>query len=175
MGGIARIRGAFEMLNAVEKTTCRLLLAGNFEAGLEQELMKMPGWPQVEPLGFVDRTGVQATMARSIAGMVLFYPEPNHINAQPNKMFEYMSAGIPVIASNFPLWKEIIEGSECGICVDPLDPEEIARAIQFIVEHSAEAKQMGKNGRKAVEQTFNWEKEEKKLIKVYELLSQSLH
>jgi glycosyltransferase involved in cell wall biosynthesis len=86
-----------------------------------------------------------------------------------------MSAGIPVIASNFPLWKEIIEGSECGICVDPLDPEEIAGAIQFIVEHSAEAKQMGKNGRKAVEQTFNWEKEEKKLIKVYELLSQNLH
>jgi len=175
VGGIARIRGAVEMLDAIGKTGYRLLLAGNLEVGLEQELMRMPGWPQVESLGFVDRKEVRATMARSIAGMVLFYPEPNHIDAQPNKMFEYMSAGIPVIASNFPLWREIIEGAKCGICVDPLDAEQIAGAIQFIGEHSAEAERMGKNGRKAIEQTFNWDNEEKKLIKVYEQITQSLH
>ena len=167
VGGIAGIRGAFEMVEAVGKTKYRLLLAGNIETDIEKGLKQMPGWRQVDALGFVDREDVRATMARSMAGMVLFHPEPNHIDAQPNKMFEYMSAGIPVIASNFPLWREIIEGAKCGICVDPLNPEEIAEAIQFIVEHPAEAEQMGKNGRRAVEERYNWGMEEKKLIGLY--------
>ena len=167
VGGIAGIRGAFEMVEAVGKTKYRLLLAGNIETDIEKGLKQMPGWRQVDALGFVDREDVRATMARSMGGLVLFHPEPNHIDAQPNKMFEYMSAGIPVIASNFPLWREIIEGAKCGICVDPLNPEEIAEAIQFIVEHPAEAEQMGKNGRRAVEERYNWGMEEKKLIGLY--------
>jgi glycosyltransferase involved in cell wall biosynthesis len=128
----------------------------------------MPGWQHVEALGFVDRKVVMATAARSMGGLVLLHPTINYIDALPIKMFEYMSAKIPVIASNFPLWKEIVEGAECGICVDPLNPEEIAEAIQFIVEHSAEAEQMGKNGRKAVEERYNWCMEEKKLLLLYE-------
>ena len=167
VGGIAGIRGAFEMVEAIGKTKYRLLLAGDFEPGLENKLKQTPGWRQVEALGFVDREGVRTMMARSMAGMVLFHPEPNHIDAQPNKMFEYMSAGIPVIASNFPLWREIIEGAECGICVDPLNTEEIAGAIRFIVEHPVEAEQMGKNGRRAVEERYNWGMEEKKLLGIY--------
>jgi glycosyltransferase involved in cell wall biosynthesis len=166
-GGIAQIRGAFEMVEAIGKTKYRLLYAGNIESGIETSLKEMPGWCQVEALGFVDRDGVRTTMARAMSGLVLFHPEPNHIDAQPNKMFEYMSAGIPVIASNFLLWKEIIEGAECGICVDPLDPEEIAGAIRWIIEHPAEAEQMGKNGRRAVEYRYNWGNEEKKLLELY--------
>ncbi len=168
VGGISGIRGAFEMVEAIGKTKCRLLLACDFEPVLEGQLKRLFGWRHVDALGFVDREGVSATMARSIAGMVLFHPEPNHVAAQPNKMFEYMSAGIPVIASNFALWKEIVEGAECGICVDPLDPEEIAKAIQFLVEHPVEAEQMGKNGRRAVQERYNWDKEEKKLLGLYE-------
>jgi hypothetical protein len=167
VGGIARIRGAFEMLDAVGKTEYRLLLAGNLETGLEQELRRMPGWSQVEPLGFIDRTGVRAVMVRSMAGLVLLYPVINYWDALPVKMFEYMSAGIPVIASNFPLWKEIVEGSECGMCVDPLNPKEIAWAIRWIIEHPADAMRMGENGRKAIQERFNWEKEAQKLLMLY--------
>jgi len=172
VGGIARIRGAFEMVDAIGKTKYRLLLAGNIESDIETSLKQMPGWRQVEALGFVDRDGVRTTMTCSMAGLVLFHPEPNHIDAQPNKMFEYMSAGIPVIVSNFPLWKEIVKGAECGIWVDPLNPEEIAEAIQFIVEHPEEAEQMGKNGRRAVKEKYNWGVEEKKLLEFYKKVLQ---
>ncbi len=78
-----------------------------------------------------------------------------------------MSARLPVIASNFPLWREIIEGNKCGLCVDPLNPEEIAAAITWIVEHPAEAEVMGKNGRKAVEERYNWNTEGEKLLALY--------
>lgn len=167
IGGITGIRGAFEMVEAIGKTGYRLILAGDFEPGLEDRLKRLLGWRDVETLGFIDREGVKVTITRSMVGLVLLHPEPNYINAQPIKMFEYMAAGIPVIASNFSLWKEIVEGAECGICVDPLNPEEIAEAIQFVVEHPAEAEQMGKNGLKAVEKYYNWEFEEKKLLRLY--------
>ena len=81
-----------------------------------------------------------------------------------------MAMGLPVIASNFPLYREIAEGAKCGICVDPLNPEEIAGAIRCIIEHPAEAEQMGKNGRKVVEERYNWGMEEKKLLYLYQEL-----
>ena len=102
-----------------------------------------------------------------MAGVVLYHPELNHINAQPNKMFEYMAAGIPVIASDFPLWKEILEGARCGVCVDPLDPDQIADAIRWIVDHPEQAEQMGKNGRKAIIERYNWKREEDTLLGLY--------
>jgi hypothetical protein len=129
--------------------------------------LKIPGWPQVETLGFVDRSGVLAVITRSMAGLVLLYPVINYLDALPVKMFEYMSAGIPVVASNFPLWKEILGGAEYGICLDPLNPEEIARATRWITINLSEAKRMGETGRRAVEEKYNWDKESEKLPSLY--------
>ena len=171
VGGIARIRGAIEMVEAIGKTSYGLLLAGGIETILEQKLMKLSGWSQVETFGFINRTGVRAVMARSMAGLVLLYPVINYRDALPVKMFEYMSAGIPVIASSFPLWIKILNENDCGICVDPLNVDEIADAIRWIVDHPLEAKRMGENGRRAVTEKYNWEIEERKILKLYSLLS----
>ena len=80
------------------------------------------------------------------------------------------TASLPVVASNFPLWKEIVEGNRCGITVDPLDPKAIAQAIEYLFTHSEEARQMGENGRRAVEEQYNWDREGAKLLKLYEEL-----
>jgi glycosyltransferase involved in cell wall biosynthesis len=103
-------------------------------------------------------------------GLALLHPIPNYIESYPTKMFEYMMLGLPVVVSAFPLYQKIVEGSRCGICVDPLNPEEVAEAIQFIIDHPSEAEQMGKNGRKAVEGKYNWGMEEKKLLYLYQEL-----
>lgn len=168
VGGINRIRGIFEIIEAMKLVDARFLLAGTFSDAAEYEKAhRHPGWQKVNELGQVDRKGVKCVLSRSLAGLVVFHPAPNHINAKPNKMFEYMSAGLPVIASDFPLWREIVEGSRCGICVDPLDPDDIAGAINWIIDHPDEAKKMGDNGRKAVEKKYNWELEEEKLLSLY--------
>src|SRR5690606_21589492 len=117
------------------------------EMDVQAAIRAAPGWKKVEALGFLDRSQVAKVLARSVAGLVTFLPAPNHIDAQPNKMFEYMSAGVPVIASDFPLWREIIEGNGCGICVDPLRPREIAQAIDYLIANPEEARRMGNNGR----------------------------
>jgi len=168
IGGISSIRGIKEVCAAMGKvkSKVRLNLAGLFsEPRVEQEVRAMAGWERVNHLGFLDRAGVRSVLGRSLAGLVTFHPLPNHLDAQPNKMFEYMSAGIPVIASDFPLWREIISKNNCGLLVNPLDSGAIAKAIDCLVKNPTEAERMGKNGRNAVETRYNWEHEEKKLIK----------
>lgn len=174
VGGIGKIRGILQVVQAMGlvKSGVRLKLAGLFgEEITEQAALADAGWRQVDDLGFVDREGVRDLLAGSVAGLVTFLPSPNHIDAQPNKMFEYMSAGVPVIASNFPLWKQIIEGNQCGICVDPLDPKAIAGAIDYLVLHPEEAERMGRNGQRAVQEKYNWGIEEKKLLDFYASLA----
>jgi len=104
------------------------------------------------------------------AGLAILFPSPNFIESYPTKLFEYMILGLPVIASDFPLWKEIIEGNQCGICVNPLNPKEIAKAIDYLISNPDEATEMGKRGRKAVEEKYNWETEEAKLLALYNQL-----
>jgi glycosyltransferase involved in cell wall biosynthesis len=171
VGGITKVRGIFEVTQAfgVVRSEVRLKLLGEFgEDDLQSKLRALPGWSRVDVLGFADRRGVREILGRSMAGLVTFLPAPNHIDAQPNKMFEYMSAGIPVIASDFPLWREIICGDDCGLLVNPLDPAQIAAAIDHIVTRPDDAERMGRNGRRAVLDRYNWLTEEAKLLSFYE-------
>ncbi len=100
--------------------------------------------------------------------MVILEATPSYIVSLPVKMFEYMAAGLPVVASDFPLWKSIIEENNCGICVDQTNPEEIREKIlQLISSTDEKLIEMGKNGRKAVEVKYNWQTQEEKLINFY--------
>src|SRR5690606_27542083 len=111
-------------------------LAGTFaDERLKVAIAGAPGSNKVQFLGFLPRDGVARVLNQSIAGLVTLHPTPAYLNSLPIKMFEYMSAGLPVIASNFPLWREIVESNDCGICVDPLDSEQIAAAIDFLAEN----------------------------------------
>ena len=171
VGGIAKIRGIAEVCQAMGlvQTNARLNLCGGFsEPSVEQSVKGMPGWKRVNEFGFVDRSGVRDVLSRSVGGVVTLHPVINYIDALPIKMFEYMSARIPVIASDFPLWREIIQGNDCGLLVDPLDPAAIANAIDYLVLNPEEAQRMGANGRKAVNERYNWTIEEQKLFAFYD-------
>lgn len=173
VGDIGRLRGITEMVQAMNlvQSGVRLNLCGRFsEPAVEQACKAMPGWLAVNEQGFVDRSGVRKVLGKSVAGLVALHPVINYLDALPIKMFEYMAAGIPVIASDFPLWREIVLGNQCGLCVDPMDPASIAKAIDYMVWHFDEARQMGENGRRAVLERYNWSTEEKKLLCYYENL-----
>lgn len=175
VGGISAIRGVREVVEALSRIPAnynvRLALAGIFERPeFEAELREMPGWEHVDFHGWLAREDMGRILDSTRMGVVMFHPEPNNREAQPNKLFEYMSVGIPLLASNFPLWEEIIHGSSCGLTVDPLDVDAIAEAIEWLLSHPDEAEKMGRRGRRAVEERYNWATEGEKLVKMYNRL-----
>jgi glycosyltransferase involved in cell wall biosynthesis len=175
-GGLSTIRGIGEMVRACEllQTPVRLQLAGAFsEPALAARMHAQPGWRRIDALGQLGRADIAALLGASRAGLVTLHPTLNHLDALPVKMFEYMAAGIPVIASDFPRWREIVEGADgkpCGLCVDPCDPPAIAAAIDYLAGHPDIARRMGDNGRTAVRARYNWRSESTKLIDFYDHL-----
>jgi len=168
IGGITKIRGIIELIKALEYTDTILHLAGNFESEeLESEVKSLPGWHKVKYYGFVGRDKVKDILNTVKIGMVTLHPTSNYIDSQPIKLFEYMSAGIPVICSNFLLWREIVEKNNCGICVAPLNPKEISNAINYLFNNDNTARIIGENGRKLVLEKYNWEKESEKILNIY--------
>jgi len=175
VGCIALERGVVEMVRAMEyvpqELGAALELAGAFSPPGHREFVQdKSGWRHVREHGVVSRVEVARLLSRVRAGLVLFHPEPNHVQSQPNKLFEYMSAGIPVIASDFPLWREIVEQANCGLLVDPLNPRAIARAIEYVLTHPGEAEAMGRRGRETAAKQYTWDSESEKLIRLYNQL-----
>lgn len=169
IGVISHIRGAEQVLEAANEINGVIEFAGR--VGSDDLMEKLHNTKNVRYHGMLNRVEVKNLLKRSVAGIVTFLPEPNHTHSQPNKMFEYMSAGIPVICSNFPLWQKVVEKNKCGICVDPSDPRAIANAINYLLNHRDEASAMGRNGQLAIKAEYNWEAESRHLASIYEKLS----
>lgn len=170
-GGISKQRGIVEILKAIENSEINLLLAGEFlDPSLESELKALKGWENVNYLGFLKRNEISSLYEKANVGMVTLHPTLNYKDSLPVKMFEYMAAGIPIIASDFQKWKEIIINHNCGITVNPNDPNEIKKAIDYLISNPLKAKKMGENGIKAVKEIYNWSIEEKKLLDLYRIL-----
>lgn len=169
VGGISNNRGIRQIAASAKKSNLKLNLCGKFESvELENEIVN--SYENISYLGFLDRDGISNILHNSTIGFVTLLPTPNHLNSYPIKMFEYMAAGIPVIASNFKLWSEIIEEIRCGLCVDPNNVDEISKAIKYIMDNPEEARTMGENGRKAVLDKYNWCTQEEILLQLYEIL-----
>jgi glycosyltransferase involved in cell wall biosynthesis len=80
------------------------LAAADFPENLYREVSQYPGWARVQYLGLLSREGLARLLGHVRAGLVVLYPEPKYVRGMPIKLFEYMSAGIPAIASDFPLF-----------------------------------------------------------------------
>ncbi|MFT7405569.1 glycosyltransferase family 4 protein [Zhongshania sp.] len=173
VGAISETRGILEIVDAMDlcRSNVYLLLGGKFGvANLKDKVSRRKGWSKVDYLGYLSRDEVDAVLSRSVAGLVTLYPTASYVEALPVKMFEYMNAGIPVISSDFKILTEIVKNVGCGLCVNPKDPIEIAKAIDCLVENSVEAKEMGLRGKGAIDEVYNWDNEENKLIEFYDSL-----
>jgi glycosyltransferase involved in cell wall biosynthesis len=172
VGKLEGVRGAREMVAAMahvpQSADAQLALAGIFEPKtLQSELRATAGWERVQPMGWLTRPEIGTLLGRARVGLVLLHPVDNYLDAQPNKLFEYMAAGIPVVASDFPGWRRLIEECCCGILVDPLSPVEIADAIAWLLARPEEAAAMGRRGQAAVRERFSWDVEAGTLLALY--------
>ncbi|MCQ1535190.1 glycosyltransferase family 4 protein [Methanosarcina sp. KYL-1] len=180
VGGLTKIRGTLESIIAFEKAIekipdAKLIFIGGFiHPEYEKEVMDYYHIHKLEEkvifVGNVPHNEVSKYMEKASVAIGLLQPNPRYELAIPVKLFEYMAAGKAVIMSNFRYNSDLIKEVKCGITVDPTDTQEIADAMTWLLEHTEEAKQMGQNGRQAVEKKYSWENMEKTLLLLYEKL-----
>jgi glycosyltransferase involved in cell wall biosynthesis len=173
-GGWTEHRGVYQLVQAMQhvKTpgACLIVLGKCVSPALQRRAQSLPGYARVDYRGTVPFEQVYLHMRRAAIGLVCNQPQHDYEMSQPNKLFEYMSAGSPVIASHFPLWKEVVEGNNCGLTVDPTQPEAIAYTIDYLLARPERREKMGRNGLKAIQTTYSWQAEAKKLVILYEEL-----
>jgi len=175
VGGISKERGFYEMLHAAEMAHVPLVCVGDFtdeknRSEIIQYLREHPS-KNISFTGRLSHPDTLKHIAQSMAGMCILHPTPRFIDAVPIKLFEYMACGKPVIASDFPVVREVVEEGGCGVLVDPRNVEEISKVIQDLFNNPDIAKEMGKNGQRIVAGQYNWGRMEKKLLDLYESIA----
>lgn len=157
---------AIDEIDDIKYTLC----GGVGESYLE-EMQSLPGWSKVEYKGKIPHEEVSKLLSESLMGVALMQPHLNSMGKQGTlgntKLFEEMMAGLPVLCTDFELWKPIVEGWKCGICVDPNNITAIRDAIKFFMNNRDEAIEMGKRGREAILKQYNWSIEENELLLLY--------
>jgi len=167
VGRVSAARGSCQMLEAMDELRRRgvavsLDIVGPIAERHKQELTEMlhrRGLECVTLHGYMKPLQAWQLAKRSVAGLAVLSPEPNYIESFPTKMFEYMALGLPVVVSNFPLYRAVVDSSECGICVDPRDASALADAIERLMKDRPYARRLGANGRSAIQARYRWDRE----------------
>lgn len=170
IGSIAYERGITQIIKATYKAGSRLILAGNFiNEDYKKEMIRLHEYSVVDYLGFLNNNEIKEVLNECLAGAstLLNIGQYYKIDTLPTKVYEYMLMALPVILSDTPFARKIVNEYKIGICVNPENIEEIAQAITYFMQNPSIAEQMGQNGREAVYNFLNWEREMDKLIQLY--------
>lgn len=176
-GSLTFARGLTTMMEAFalvcRRHPIRLRIVGALPPGEQAWLEQFVRKEHLE--GFVDVTGwlefrmVSSSIAPCHIGLIAMQPLPNHIEAMPNKIFNYMYCGLALVVPGFQVpSRRIVEEERCGLCAEGDSAEAYARAISYLVEHPQEARQMGARAMQAARGKYSWSLAEQKLYAVYD-------
>ncbi len=176
IGAVTAGRGSRTMLEAVA-----ILQAEGLEVAFEcvgrvaeaertelTRIIERRGITGVTFHGYLDPADGWAVIAQCDAGMAVLAPLPNYVESYPTKLFEYMALGLPVVASDFPLYADIVDRYGCGLCVDPEDVQKVAAAMAELARDPGGAEAMGGRGRDAALVYHSWDSEQSRLLAFYD-------
>ncbi|MDR4506266.1 MAG: glycosyltransferase family 4 protein [Candidatus Scalindua sp.] len=171
VGSISEDRGGYVMIEAMkylQHTDIELHILGNCD---DQELIDLfSKIPNVKYHGCLPWEEVSTYLINADVGLVLFQPVPGFLYYPGEniiKLFEYMSAGLAVIISDFPKLKKLINDIGCGISVDPENPRKIAESIEYLYKNPDIKTEMSEKGKNAFLEKYNWDNESDKVVNVY--------
>ncbi len=177
-GSITRGRGATNHLSLLDHLPAgsSLVMAGrcpdpDLLARLEDLRRKDPRLELETSGGWIAWDRILEVYRRPLtAGIALFPDTPHYREKELTKFFEYMAAGLPIICSDFPVWRALVQGNRVGFCVDPEDPRAAADVARWLATHPDDARAMGERGRRLVRERFNWKSQAGKLVAFYRSL-----
>ncbi len=141
-------------------------VAGHIDQSFKKKLNQRASTKDVSYLGRIEKEELKEFLNTSTIGLSIYDYRKNlggNLGSfATNKLFEYMEAGLPVICTDFEMWKKLIEEENCGICIKPNDTKELEKALKFLIDNKEEAFRMGQNGRSAVKNKYNWVSQQEK-------------
>jgi glycosyltransferase involved in cell wall biosynthesis len=171
-GGLHRTRCAVEMVDAIglvqDRAAARLVVCGHHEEGAEALAAARPGWKHTTLTGQVRRAEVMALLGRARVALCMNAPRADYTDISTHKLYEYMLAGLPIVASDIPSWRRVLEATRCGLVVDSEQPARIADAIVTLMQDPQRAEELGRNGRAAALTRYGWAGEAEKLVRLYQ-------
>ena len=180
LGVISNIRNihileAFKISREKSKKVKMLFIGPVEDPELEKNISKIQNeYP--ESFSYISRKPYKEAlqiMKNCDAGIIVFKPLPNSFNSSPNKLFEYMALGLPIIASDFPAWHEVLDEANCAVYVDPLNVNDIAEKMISLSNNPEIAREMGERGKKLVFEKYNWSAIENRLVDLYHTILES--
>jgi glycosyltransferase involved in cell wall biosynthesis len=172
LGGLTPNRGIEQLVRAipgVDRAQLVLLGHGPLEDEIHAVARELRVGDRVHVLTPVPEDQVIDYAASADVGVSPAIPVSlNDAYSLPNKLFQYMAAGIPVVASDFPHLRQVVTGSQAGLLVDMSDPDRIAAALRSILHDPASAAEMGRSARRAILDSYNWSVSARELLAVYE-------
>lgn len=176
-GGLSENRGITNLVEAGKKAGAKILLAGRFSStAYEKQILDGASSDEVEYIGYINsREDVFSFYAHCAIGVGLLIDDGQYgkMEGLPTKVYEYMAAEMPVLISDFPYNRKIIEKHRFGLVANPTDVEDIAAKTTWLLEHPKEAEEMGKNGKRLLEEQFTWERAaEPELFSLYQEVEQ---
>jgi glycosyltransferase involved in cell wall biosynthesis len=176
-GTMSADRGLFHMIRAMpgilaRRANCRLLLIGLSDDGLRRRVLALADELGVREAVFivpwVPHVEVHRYLSRSKIGLVPLQPEEKYKRNIPIKLFECMTCGLPVLAADLPSIRPYVEESKAGLLYDSTSPEALAEGVIRMLADEETLRQMGENGRRAVQEKWNWHKMEERLFEAYD-------
>jgi len=136
-----------------------------------REMEALPHFKTVQPhlifYGYKDQRIALAQANKAIAGLALLKPVGDYPDSYTTKLFEYLALRIPVVTSDFSLYKQVVEAHDCGFCISPYDAPALAEKLLWLIQNPDERQIMGERGREAVKNKYNWQSEERILLSYY--------
>jgi len=177
-GALGFARGLREMVSLIESNASRIKLriigtvAGKEKKWLESKIKDNPSLSQrIHITGWLPYEEVGNAISGCDIGLIMFHPTVNNMLAgPPNKLYNYMRYGMPVVSVDLPETRAIINKCRCGIIVKEWNVDSVIQAIQYLINHPDEAKAMGQRGKEAILNELSWEHQGEKLLKIYEEL-----
>ena len=171
IGGVTLSRGLQEMVEALEfineEFECRLWLIGPANENDLALVKEKKGWGYVDYKPRMPQEEAFSYVAASDVGLIYLRDEGGHAETDANKIYEYMMLGVPFVASDFPAWRANLSNVGAGVFLEPGSPLTLAKGVLELQEVGCAGRQdMASNGYEFILRN-NWEREEKKLIKIY--------
>jgi glycosyltransferase involved in cell wall biosynthesis len=120
--------------------------------------------------GRLSRREISGLLAGVKVGVIPLHPIANYVDAYPVKLFEYLAAGLPIVATDVPRWRAVLEEHDCGVSVPFGATEELGRVIAALLDDDDRACAMGERARRAAEEHYSWETQAAALAGLYEEL-----